>query len=532
MGLRLGLGIGLSPGGGQSAPWSEALSLIDADFAHNLYRYNGQDYADETAWLTAIGGTKSGITRSIGPYVFGAELLSDPGFGSGVDSWADAPAYAANGDVSVVSGALRLLYTGAATTYRARRAVSVTADHAYKFDLLGVSHVALTSASINGSTNTDLSGSAQIFFTLGSLPQAKSLVMGPQTSTLYVGVACTGTAAGTTRIDVDDASVKEVYPYAGYVVGSVAARIKFTTPASVAVAEVLAQWGDDSERQRVRLQLGTDLHLHLIITRNNSQLDDVDLGACSASTAHVAEITFAPGRVVARLLGNVSKNSVSTTIPGIGKLWIARSFTGETFNGTVERVTIWAVERLPDDGLWVEGDSYAAGAGGVSMTVTAKADGRGALTTAVAGTTLADQLVRVDAKPGLKQSGVFIHWDGSTAGNVDVATAMASYRAMVAGLGHSRFVIVAPVRLAIASGATNQLASDVTAALLAEWPDNVVDAQTILASHATSPGDDANVAGNTVPDSLLQGDDTHLTSTGMGYVWTEGVKPILTANGW
>lgn len=511
--------------------WWQTGSLFDADYANGRFRYNGTLYPDEASFNTALGATKSGIARTFGPYVFGAELLTDPWFASGIDSWADAPTYAANGEPSQVSNALRLLFTGAATTYRARRPVAVTADHAYLLAATALSHVTLTSASLQGSTNTDLGGTATTGFTLASLPQSKSLVFGPNTSTMYLGIALTGTAAATTRLDLDDASAKECYPYNGFVVGAIASRIAFSTPASVPSAVVLAQWGDDSERQRVRLELGVDLHLHLIITRNNTETGNLDLGLLTVSTSYVAEVSFAPNRIVARVSGAASVQSFATTIPGIGKFWIGRSFTGETWTGTINQVAVWASEHLPRDVIWCEGDSYCAGAGGVSLTGSLQGLARPAVTTAVAGTNLSDQLARVLGKPGLAADGVFVHWDGSAVGNVDAATAMANYAAILASLGHSRFVIVPPVRIAINTAPNNALTTAIQTALVAAYPNNIVDAQAILASHATSPVDDADVAAGNVPTSLLQADNAHLTATGMGYVAT-AVKTLLTANGW
>src|SRR6478735_2437134 len=48
--------------------WIIPGAMFDADFANGLYFFNGVAYPDETTFLAAIGGSKAGNIRTIGPY--------------------------------------------------------------------------------------------------------------------------------------------------------------------------------------------------------------------------------------------------------------------------------------------------------------------------------------------------------------------------------------------------------------------------------------------------------------------------------
>lgn len=81
------------------------------------------------------------------------------------------------------------------------------------------------------------------------------------------------------------------------------------------------------------------------------------------------------------------------------------------------------------------------------------------------------------------------------------------------------------------SGADNANVALVQSALAGLYPGHIVDAQAILAAHATAPGDNADVAGGDIPTSLLQADLTHPTSAAMGYVATV-LATEIGARGW
>jgi len=229
---------------------------------------------------------------------------------------------------------------------------------------------------------------------------------------------------------------------------------------------------------------------------------------------------------------------VSASVPGLGKLFIGRSSSGETWDtgsDLIKRVRLYPYEYLPIDAIWGNGDSYMDGSGGVSLPITANADSRAMIETSSGGTTLQQQYAEMQLYPGLCASGVFINWDGAPNGFVDVSTQMATYAQMIALLSHNRFLINSPLKRSVMSGGDLAFTTALQAALAAAYPGNYFNAQAILAAHATSPGDDADVAAGVVPTSLLQGDGAHLTTAAMGFVWadaTVGIKAVLSAKGW
>ena len=65
----LSLGLGLDPGSSRAGPnWAAPAALLDVDFAAARFFFKDRHFASEAAWLSAIGGTKSGSKRTIGPY--------------------------------------------------------------------------------------------------------------------------------------------------------------------------------------------------------------------------------------------------------------------------------------------------------------------------------------------------------------------------------------------------------------------------------------------------------------------------------
>ena len=537
MGFKIGMGLSLTRGKGVGvAPWYAG--VLDIDVENSRFYWNGSTYESEAALLTAISGSKTVGARIIGPYVFGTEQLSDPGFDSGVSGVGDAPTTAANGTPSQASSQLTLTMTGAGNNYRARAALTgLTARRAFYATAEMASHTGLDAASVNLSNNTDLGGAAGSAYTLGSLPQSVGVVFGNPGATMYAGFNITD--AGLTGVGVwNSFSVKEASPFEGFVQEAVAGFVEFITPAAFSGTKAVFELGDDAlTRERIRIQADASGNGSFVVTNDSAAQVSNSLGALSTSTRYHVDFSCGPGRVVTKIGASASIADTVNSIPGVGKLFIGRSASGETWdasNDLVKRVRLYPYEYLPDDAVWAVGDSYMDGAAGISLPVTANADSRAMIETSSGGTSLAQQYAEMQLYPGLCASGVFIHWDGDANSYVDVATHMALYASMIALLGHSRFLIISPLKRANKAAGDNTFTGDLQAALAAAYPANYIDAQTILAARATSPGDDSMVAAGQVPDSLLQADDTHLTSAAMGYVWGDagGVKATLTAKGW
>lgn len=513
--------------------------VFDMDVENVRFYWNGATYASEAALLTAISGSKTVGARTIGPYVFGTEKMSDPGFDSGVSGVADGPTSAANGTPSAAGGQLTLTMTGVGNNYRARASLgSLTARRAYYAEAQMASHAGLDAASLALSNNTDLGGAAGATYTLGSLPQTVGVVFGNPAATMYAGFNITD--AGLTGVGVwNGLSVKECSPFNGFVQEAVAGYVDFVAPSTFGSTKVVFELGDDAlTRERIRIEIGSAGAAQFIVTNDGAAQAAISLGTLTVSTRYRVDFSCGPNRIVAKIGSSASVADVSASVPGLGKLFIGRSTSGETLDtgaDLIKRVRLYPYEYLPSDAVWGVGDSYMDGAAGVSLPVTANADSRAMIETSSGGTTLAQQYAEMQLYPGLCASGVFIHWDGDANGYTDVPTQMATYASMIALLGHNRFLIVSPLKRANKAAGDNTFTGDLQAALAAAYPANYIDAQAILATHATSPGDDSMVAAGQVPDSLLQADDTHLTSAAMGFVWadaTVGIKSVLAAKGW
>lgn len=530
--MQLALGLDINA---MATPRGDA--LIDLDFAHGRYAFAGKAYASAAAFLAAAGGAAVGSAMVIGPHVVGSELIPGGSFdGGSLDGWASTPAHAENGSVSVVSNRLVATINSPAGSYRAARANSVIIGRAYRYAAAFVAKGAtppLNAMSINASTNADLGGSDLRFGDLGAaLPQALEVVAGTAATTLHTGFVAAVTANVAATLSLDNFSLREVLPYPGYSPAGFAFQLSATTPAAASGDKVALQWGTDGERYRVRLVWDANRHLRLIVTVWGGEQANLDLGVVEVSTAFDVTASIGPNRILARLAGSSTIADLGCAIPSIGRLWIGRSYTGEAWDGTLEALQVWVGERVPTDTILIEGDSYSAGAGEATLggALPVALPGRAVISTAVGGSTPSGILSRLGAVPGLARGAVVI-WDGDMNTGAVVADQLAAYAQIVARLGHGRYLILPPCRRAAKSAGDNANVATLQAALAATYPGNVLDAQAILAAHATSPGDDADLAAGYIPTSLLQADQVHLTATAMAHV-AAGVAGEIAARGW
>lgn len=530
--MQIGLGLN-----GARVTGSDA--LIDLDFEHSRYVFAGRSYPSKAGFLAAAGGVSVGAAMLLGPYVSGAELIPNGNFSGGlIDGWATTAAFAGSGSVSVVANQLAAAINSPTGAYRAAKSNTVTAGRAYRLaaDLTAKGPTPpLNSMSLNASQNSELGGSDGRLADLsagGSIPQHLEVVAGAPGTTLYTGFVCGVSANTAASATLDNFSLREVLPYPGYSPAGFAFRLAAITPAAASGNKVALQWGTDGERFRVRLAWDAGKHLRLIVTADNAEQANLDLGVVEVSTAFSLEASLGPNRVAARLNGGASQLDTTVSLPGIGRLWVGRSYTGEAWDGTLSRLSVFAAERLPDNLILAEGDSYVAGAGGVSLNAAlgTALSGRPVVSRAVGGGTPMDVASRLAAIPGLARGPVVI-WDGEMNTGSVVADQLQAYADIITRIPHGRYLILPPCRRASKSGADNANVSVVQAALASLYPAHVVDAPAILATHATAPGDNADIAAGSIPTSLLQGDLAHLSSAAMAYV-AAAVATEIGARGW
>jgi len=532
--MQLSLGLGLNVA---SAIGSDA--LLDLDFAHSRYGFAGRAYPSKAAFLAAVGGASVGSAMLLGPYLSGSELIPDGGFAGGaIDGWASTASHTGNGSVSVVANQLVAAINSSTGSYRAARANAVTAGRAYRLAADIVAKGAtppLNSLSLNAALNSELGGSDGRLadFSVGApIPQHLEVTAGAAGAGLHTGFVCAVGVSTPATVTLDNFSLREALPYPGHSPAGFAFRLAATTPPAASGNKVAVQWGTDGERFRVRLVWDASKHLRLVVTADNAEQANLDLGVVELSTPFSVEASLGPNRIAARLNGGASQLDSAAALPGIGRLWIGRSYTGEAWDGTLSRLSVWAAERLPDNMILAEGDSYVAGAGGVSLTASlgTALSGRPVVSRAVGGGTPMDVASRLAAIPGLAR-GVVVIWDGEMNTGSVVADQLAAYASIVGRIPHGRYLILPPCRRAGKSGADNANVALVQSALASLYAGRVIDAQAALAAHATAPGDNADIAGGYVPTSLLQGDLAHLTSAGMGHV-AAVVATEIGARGW
>lgn len=529
--MQLGLGLA---SGGAAGPVGH---LIDIDFPAGRFRFGDRLHAGRDAFLADAGGSASGHAMILGPTFGGPELLADGGFDAGaLDGWASTPAYAGLGSVAVADNVLVAAIDSSSGVWRCARANAVQSGRAYRFraDLVAKSSTPpLNALSINVSNNLDLGGSDARFanFGVGVPPQQTlEVVAGSASATLYTGFVLSATASQPASAALDDLSLREVLPYPGFVPGGFAFRLTATTAASLSGNRVALQWGTDGERFRVRLVWDAAGQLRLVVTSSGAEQANLDLGSVAPSTPFTVMASIGPNRVVARRDAGTVAIDRTVNVPAIGRLWIGRSFSGEAWSGSLDRLAVWAAERVPAGAVLLEGDSYVSGAGGVGLATALVGAGLPVIATASGGSALAAILARIAANPGLA-AGALVLWDGEMGAGAMALEQLPLYAAIAELVPHGRFLFLPPLRRANRSSADNAEVAALQLALAESFPGHVLAVDGLLAAAATLPGDAVTLAAGHVPASLLQADQTHLTAPAMSLV-ADAVAAELVFRGW
>jgi hypothetical protein len=504
-------------------------ALVDADEANGRFWFNGASYPSLASFLTAIGGTSSGIQRTIGPYVdpSNSELLSNGDLSGGTTGWTGVN----SGLVSVSGGELVLDGNGGTNPSASTSWTSVT-GRAYQATATYRRGTSASGSNVVGSPSSGLSPAASAMTSNNTTSNVtNTMVQAGESSTSYLALRIPAAGATGTVIG-DNFSVKECVPFRGFVAGASSGRIDFVTPSAASGNKVLFELATSGERSRVRLVWDASSHLRLIVTNAASDVANIDMGVVNASTSGTVEYTAATSRFAARLTGTASLTDTAGQMPGLALLYVARSPTGgETYDGTISRWTVFASERLPADMIYLEGDSYPAGSGGVSLTASLiTASSRGAFTTATGGSDIATELTRVQTNVALTGA-IFVLWDGDANTGSDFTSYMASLTSLVSTLKTSKYMIIPPCRRNNKSAGDNAVTLQIQQAIAAAYPANYYDAQAYLATLANGTTDNADVAAGYIPTSLLQGDLTHLLATPMNSLASD-LWTVMSGKGW
>lgn len=171
--------------------------------------------------------------------------------------------------------------------------------------------------------------------------------------------------------------------------------------------------------------------------------------------------------------------------------------------------------------MHLDGDSYVEGSGGVGLAATLYAlqSVRGMKSQAVGGTSLSQAKDRVLASTTFVQ-GPLIVWDGSPDGFGTVDAYMQCFADMAEWQGDGRYIFITPLRRQNQSAGDKTATAQIRTAMLAAYPDNMIDAQALL--------DDGT---GFVDEDYFQPGGVHLAQPAMDIV-TADVDALLDANRW
>lgn len=333
----IGVGLGIA---GRLRPWQGAAgALIDIDFDHRRYGAGSSLHSSESAFLAAVGAVRTGGAIVVGPAIIGSELITNGEFSADIDGWA---ASSNSPTLSWSSGKLRMTSTAASGSDRFSRAVALTAGKAYKLSVSTLVSAPATTGLICFSAFSTLGGSISL------APGATSYHAGAHADTMYVGGAANAVQVGG-YTEWDNISLKEVVPMAGHNHLALSGIVAGSTPAAVASAKVVFQADDNSisngvvqERNRVRIEYGTDKHLRVIVTTNNSEQARLDLGVVEFNTPFEIRFSSTLNSFKASLNGGVLVSDTSGAHPPVALYRIGRSATGEAWDGTISRLKLYA----------------------------------------------------------------------------------------------------------------------------------------------------------------------------------------------
>jgi hypothetical protein len=506
-------------------------AIFHAGYAAGQYWHNGRVYADETAFNVAVSGSVSGATRRIGPVdVDGApELISNGDFTVDASGWTSTPS--AGVDLAAVGGQLEHTLNGI-TNGGALQNVSAILGRAYT-----------TRGKLRRGTNTN-----NLFFLTN---KSSGFAGGPSVAALTQmqgfwgaegGMAVVTRAGATTPTGTyyaDDISVKEVRPFPGYVPEFFGATIVGITPASTPVSEqVLFDAQSDgyylyngawieaaTTRNCIRVVQDTSGRIKVTVRFGGSDAAVLDLGAVPGATQFRVDLACKTNRFVAWLNGGVAVADVVGTMPGIAYFRIGRSPGGEAWGGSVVSVSVYGHQRSPGNAIRFEGDSYAGGAGGVSLPTTLQTlMSRPVINTGVGASEMSGIRDRVllAADADLLPCTTVI-WDGSQNGYTTASAYTDLLATAIAKLGHNRFIVIpAAVPYNLGPYAGSQ-AEAIANEYQSRWPNNFLHWRDWI----------ANTNGVINQDRMLNypSDAWHLNQTAMNEM-AAGISAFITAKGW
>lgn len=457
--------------------WWDANAVLDADFANGRFRWNGVNYSDETALLAAIGGTKTGIRRVIGPYTLpGApELLANTDFND-LTGWTSV----LNGTSAVAIFSATAQFTSDGATGTGQGGAGITADVTteantpYALEVQTPSFNGTSSMRFGSTLYGNEGGSFGLLSpnTLWRLPVSGRGVI----SKLYLYRAAAGVA------NVDRVSVKKATIFAGFEQGGFTAEISAKAPPTHATTKMLATFHSGGLTDRVAVYRNTSGTLIVQVRYANGDVANLTLGTLADDEVFKVRFGAKTNQFYAQLNDNgVIFTDLTGTMPPLGRLslcqeadatliWDGDLYRCTVINGGGLGQFIEGIDRL----IHFEGDSFAGGAYGVVLPSSlATVMGRAVYNTGAGGATMDQISARLIAAPDEVRAKTSVIWDGDQNGISTVAAYCDLLATAITALGHNRFVVIPPcVNFGQADLSQETAIRD---EFLVRWPNNTLD---------------------------------------------------------
>jgi len=519
-----------------------SLYILDADYASNSYLFGNTTYGSEAAFLTAIGGSVSSGKTLIGPYVSptspelvpNGNVVDGTGWAATQVSGGPATGAAVSGEYQVtaaVSASRPIGYSTFPTqpgkAYVSAPTVKVRKDPAASTNAKFVISNNPTSA------NGNVAGSALIGATVLTAVPARSFGPMVGVDTMSAGVSING--SGTGMWAIDDLSIKEATPFAGWIAGGISGIVDFVTPAAAGAADKVIWQSDDGaldgttaqQRNYARLCYSSDGHLRFkiftqtVLGTSGTQQADIDLGVATVSTAFTVQFVLTAGIAGVSVNGGAPITASPTNMPPLAVMRFkqGQATTTNDYDGTLNRVRLFR-NLTPPAGMTLDiiplnGDSYGSGFG-VPLS---QATGAAIQNVSVGGSTIEQEIVYRQNNP-LVGSPANVFWDGSSNGAISAADYLSKIDTLIGISGGVTRVIMMPPLKRASTSSTWVQDSDIAAGMASRLGPNFIDAQAILALHGDGSGpDNTAIALGYCPPSLLS-DGVHLTAAGYNYVAT------------
>lgn len=508
----IGLGIGLGVTHGTGGAWFDTAAIVDADITNGRFRHDGVTYASKATFLAGIGVTESSGAYTFTPYVDPAavDLVSNGDMSGGTTGYTGT-----NGTIAIVGGELELT-GGGVSQATATQPITAVASRGYRVrgKATRVTGGPGTYLAISGGVGLAPTDYATLASGVDTPTDIEHFISTVQTS-YFVGLRQNGTSTGKSRLD--NLETKLCVPVKGASQTVVSARMQGTMPAAVGGASmVIWQSGDTFEKNRVRLEWNTSARLRLIVTLNNIEQANLDIGEVLALTDFDVSFSVQTNIVMAQLNGGVILMDTGAGFPGQARGWWGRSATGEAFTGTLRRVQVYD-EWMPPSAIWLEGDSYPAGdALGTSLWASLQSQtNRRAFVTGLGSSTLTSARDRVLAHTGFAARNPLLFWDGYSNSYGTLAADMAKYAAMAAVKPDGKFLFLAPLQTPFGPSDVNAAAAALQSELTVVYGSRCLNLQPVI---------DADPAS-------FQPDTVHLAAAKMNEVASVYVEPRMTLLG-